>query len=356
MENTLYFLEPITRAGFDFQMEPPDADNDGRFYLEANVFQSGVVNFRNTQFTQAAIESLVQGFKDGVSLMVNHVKWEENVGYGSTIDAKVDDDMLVVMAYLLRGYVGPNGTSADMLIKAVEDGFLKDVSASVVVLESRMSIDDKPYEESQFYRGQRVVMEDGSIETAIQIIDKAEPVELSLVFDGATREGEVIAAGIEFSRGTSIDVEKYKQLQKRGTEMSKENEKPTVETLQAKVDELTEQIEAYKRTEGTEADLIAEGRAAREAAIDHAIDLYSAGKEGCTEEDQTRKRADLESKPMDDVHEFIADWEPIVKRLFPAGRQTVDHGKGGSDDDKGNGNEEGKAKPKKRQYIPKNRY
>ena len=362
MENTLYFLEPLVKPGLlDFQMQPPE-NKDGRFYFESVVFEAGVVNSRNTEITQAAVESMVDGFKNGVNLMVNHYKSGESVGYGGTVDAEVRDGKLWVLAYLKKDYVSPTGVQSNMLVMAVEDGFLKDVSASIGILESSCSLCKKPYlygsryglgsegDVCMHYRGQRVMMEDGSVSTCVQVIEKAEPIELSLVYDGATREGQVMQAGVEFSRyGESIDVEKRKKIMEEYP-VSKPNEKEkTVEMLQAEVDDLQGQLDAYKQQD-TDA-LIAEGRAARESAIDYALECYGAGKPKATEEDQARQKARLESSSMDEVHNFINDWEPLAGDAFKAGRQTVDHGKKGSENG-GDGKEN--EKPKRR-YIPRAR-
>ena len=153
-------LKPVAA---DFAMTE-GAESEKRYYREAQPAQAMEENDQYVLFTVPGLESLAMYYEAGQPLMVNHEKWG-SIGYGQTVAASVADKVLTVQFYILRDFEPGTGPvhASNELIKAVEDGFLKDVSVGVKIMRSECSIcgnDYGNYRECRHWRGQREVVTD----------------------------------------------------------------------------------------------------------------------------------------------------------------------------------------------------
>ena len=348
------------------------AESEKRYYREAQPAQAMKENDQYVLFTVPGLESLAMYYEAGQPLMVNHNKWN-SVGYGQTAGASVADKVLTVQFYILRDFEPGTGPvhKSNELIKAVEDGFLKDVSVGVKIMRSECSICGNNYgnyRECRHWRGQREVVTDPetgeeTIVRCIQIVHEAEATELSLVWNGSDPHAMVSDKYIDMSitepydtdkmqavltqppaqqqaatpepttaqGGNTMDLETLQanlntaEAEKQTLEIQKDALQKQCDALEASLKESQDEVKGLKADADKNAELIEAGRAARKELEDKALELFVAGKENCTEDDKTAQRTFLESlSSCDAVEGQIKAWQSIVDAKIPNGRQTVD--------------------------------
>ena len=217
----------------DFQTAPP-SQNDNRHYFEA-IAATLKPNDNFYQFTEKSLGQMRQGYRSGLTLTVNHDKYH-SVGLGETSDAAIENAKLYVQAYIKKGLTfpeGPLGTS-EQYIDSILDGFLKNVSVSVVPLKLTCSIcgnDYRDYESCRHIRGMEYVIGEGSnrrVKTAIVIIEEAKARELSLVQVGADPQASIVKKAVNLYHDGAIDKDKLEAIaahESENTDLSMLNEK-----------------------------------------------------------------------------------------------------------------------------------
>lgn len=214
MEN-LNFISTIRStdtANFQTELSAEPSIKEKRYYMEILAAQVKFPNSQAYQFTPESMPYMVAGYKEGLTLFVNHYKEKNAVGFGETTDAIFDGTSLIVQAYISRGKKTPEGPfgDTDELIDAVEEGFLKDASVGIIPEKISCSICSKPGPLSplsllfgdvdptgcQHIRGEKyqIKSETGMVteQIAIALIEKSIPLELSLAWDGADDLARVI--------------------------------------------------------------------------------------------------------------------------------------------------------------------
>lgn len=217
----------------DFQLQPPDQNNEKRHYVEAIVITEGV-NQNMFEVLPEAMEMVAEGYKNGKPLSINHDKgnWTNTLGYGATVDAEVIDSKLHVLFYLALDKTYPQGPfgSSKELRDAIIDGFVGNVSQSIMPKKAKCSVCDKRYPLNwdeydmegicRHYRGQHVIVEDDegnqNVEIVHIIVEEADAVELSLVMipadKGSRINRPVVNSFLDFSVDNIIDEQRRQYL------------------------------------------------------------------------------------------------------------------------------------------------
>ena len=374
---------PTLQELADFQMQGQESeDQSNRYYVEAQPAQAVEPNDQSVLFTVAGLEALAAHYRMGKPTMINHERWN-SVGYGQTVAASVADKALKVQFYILRDYEPGTGPihKSNEAIKAIEDGFLKDVSVSVKILRSECSLcgnDYQNYEMCRHWRGQLVRVTDPetgeqTLERCIQIVHDAEALELSLVWNGSdphamitdkylemsisdpydmakmekvismdqsniqsnspqnTRQTVLSSSAGQQTGGNTMDLEtlqaqlKTAQAEKETLEIQKEALQNQCNALQASLNESNAEVQRLKDEASQNESLIEAGREARKELEDKALELFVAGTENCTEEAKQHQQQFLESLASTaDVERQIKAWQAIVDNKIPTERQTSD--------------------------------
>ena len=213
----------------NFQTNPPKDGNENlRHYFES-VAATTEVNRNLYQFEPKALRMLARGFKERITLTINHEKgnYDNTLGFGATVDAVFMDERLYVAAYISLNKTYPKGPfgNSEELRDGIIDGFINSVSQSVYALKSKCSVCNLPYPQHyrdyenqsicRHYRGQQVVVEKNGqkvVETVHIIVQEAEPIELSLVQMGADRGNGVTKKAINLSLSDFVDEERFNFL------------------------------------------------------------------------------------------------------------------------------------------------
>ena len=386
-------LEPGAENPFEgFVSEPPkEGDHNKRHYFESVAATLGV-NRNNFEYTPKALQELADGFIARKPLAINHDKGAESLagkskdlGYGSTVAARVVDGKLYVASYLSLAKTTPNGPfgSTDEIRDGIVDGFIGSVSASSLPKSASCSVCGKPYPIAQadfggegmcqHYRGERVrVMgADGEpeLKTVHVVIDSAEALELSLVEIPADRGSGIVKKAVNMSMSDFIDTEYAAYLS--GEAVGGNDAEPISEDLEAvyakllsdsqsptfkaesdariiEIDNelvaLDAQITGYEEQNKNLVGEIAAAKteidtlnskidqnevaltgivALRARVIDAYIKRFVAVTDGCTEEMVATQKELLEDFTIEQIQASTRDMEPEMRSKFPAGRSVV---------------------------------
>lgn len=198
-----YFFSINARVAEDFQLSKPE-ETETRYYFEA-IGATLEPNDNYFQFTKKSLGQMRDGYKNGLTLTVNHDKYY-GLGIGQTAEAEIQNDLLYVQSYILKAMnfrTGPFPTGQDYM-NAVQDGFVKNVSVSFIGRTVECSIcgnDWRDYRSCQHWPGQDYVVGEGNekrVVTMIGIVKDAEPLELSLVQVGAEKNASVTRKASNF--------------------------------------------------------------------------------------------------------------------------------------------------------------
>ena len=385
-QEQISFISTVRQTDTAQFATPTDAlPSEERFYMEILGAQTQYPNFQNFQFTDESMQYMVEGYKQGLSLMVNHTRFGLNVGFGQSTDALFDGRNLIIQAYIKRGQTTPQGPfgNTDELIAAVEDGFLKDASVQILIMEAtKCSICGKDGPMSPFslffgatpdpegcphVRGEKYQVEEHGqmvAKTAVAMLYKVEPTEISLVWDGADPEARVVNRNLQLSnhseRMPALTPEHYQQLVQfnrtlhpiRSNPMSVtqeqfnalQAEKSALDTqvaakdtqiasleasktaLEASITEKDAEIATLKAEKAENEQAIADGAAARDKAIESCVEAFKK-----TEPDTPA--AELEAKAttekeqcatfsLEQIYKRTEGYESFAKKLYPSGRRT----------------------------------
>ena len=217
----------------DFNTNPPEENLDTRHYFEACVITEGV-NRNGFEVLPEAMEMVAVGYKEGRPLSINHDKGSGGLfptsstalGYGATVDAAVVDNKLYVASYLALNKTYPNGPfgNSEELRDGIVDGFIGNVSQSILPLKARCSVCELPYPLSRkdhaedgickHYVGEPIKIETDGGEQRIEIvhivIEEADAIELSLVMIPADTESGITKPTINFSFEDHINEQRAK--------------------------------------------------------------------------------------------------------------------------------------------------
>lgn len=205
----------------DFQTGEP-AENEARHYFEC-IAATLLPNRNFYMFSEKCLDMLADGYKnDNLTLTVMHEKYQ-TVGLGACSDATVMDGNLYVQAYIKKGLTFPQGAlgNSEQFIDAIMDGFLSDVSVSVMMRKAVCSIcgADAIYwwrSECEHIRGKEYVTGEGKqkkIATCYTVIEEGYPIELSLVQEGADPNATIIEKVVNLAADGTADATAIVNLQ-----------------------------------------------------------------------------------------------------------------------------------------------
>ena len=358
-------------------------DKESRFYMEILAGQTEFPNFQGYQFTNESMGMMVEGYKQGKPQMVNHQYSEMNVGFGETTDAAFNGRDLILQTYIRRGMQTPNGPfgSTDDLITAVEDGFLKDASIGLLIYETSCSICSKPgplspyeyyFSEHDEDRCPHVRLREYEVDnnvggkemqTAYALIDKAEPLEISLVWEGADPEARVVNRNLQLSRHVQNDFDnlsseqrdriihfsrEFHQKIKGEPKMStitqeqfaalqsqkdaadaqiaaKDTEIASLKTVQSsfekKIEAKDKEIAEFKSKQAENEQAIADGKVAREKAIESCLEQFKRTEPDTAADELNTKveaeKAALETFSLDTIYKREASYESFADKMYP---------------------------------------
>lgn len=365
---------------------PTDAlPSEERFYMEILGAQTEYPNFQNYQFTDESMQYMVEGYKTGLSLMVNHTSFGLNVGFGQSTDAMFDGRNLIIQAYIKRGQTTPQGPfgNTDELIAAVEDGFLKDASVQILIMEAtKCSIcgEDGPMSPFSLFfgatpdpkgcahvRGEKYKVEEHgqTVEkTAIAFLYKVMPTELSLVWDAADYEAGVINRNLQLSNQYSelmlalmpeyqqlvqfnrtyhpirsnpmnITPEQFQTLQAEKSALEAQVAAKDIEiaslkasqtALEVSITEKEKEIATLKAQKAENEQAITDGATAREKAITECVEAFNKTEPDTPaaelEAKATTERAQCETFSLEQIYKRTEGYVSFAKKLYPSGRGT----------------------------------
>ena len=357
-------------------------DDSKRYYFEGLGCQTETENDQHYLFMPESVESVISGYTDGQSLLVNHDNWGLNVGFGATVSGRHVSPDVFLTAYIMKDKTTPNGPfgNTEELIEAVVDKALKDLSVSGRVLEATCSICGLEYvksgswywddfethkERCNHYRGGRYPVEqengDELMQTCIVQIKKFEPLELSLVWNGSDDKAQVTDTALRMAAmsGSPVDVDKQQKLSEVFTASVSPNPKTiggngvsdqvTIETLTAEKSALTTQIGAKDseleilrakattleaQVETLESDkktndrAIKDGEAARSKAVEECVSEFAKTEPDTAEADlkvkEDAEKAALETLSLEQIYARTEGYASFAKKLYPEGRATKD--------------------------------
>ena len=367
----------IVRSGYvGFEMHGKEGDDDKRFYREGAVLGAEETIAKMYQFKVSALNMFASDFQKGQPILLNHEK-RESVGYGQTAESKVDDNLLYARFYILRDYEPGSGAAhkSNEVIKAVEDGFLKDLSIGFRALVSECSICGGSYYDygsCHHWRGERVRVIDPetgeeTMETVVEIVHQAEAMELSLVWNGEYRGAGVYDSDM-FSAGGFEDAAKRDAIandkggngkahsfaspppsttnneedptvpnedvqaklstaesQVKSLEIQTEAQKTTIEGLESKITEKDKEIAELKAKETENGALIDAGKQLREETESQALEDFVAATSDCTEAQKAEMQTFFaELATLEQVKTHGERWAEHAAKALPTDRQTSD--------------------------------
>ena len=401
MDKMIQMVRQAKIESVSFQSGDSEKDKS-RYYFSVDACQTQEPNDQHYLFMPDSVESTIAGYSDGQPVMVNHHTWGiDGLGFGATVSGEYKDPDIVITGYIAKGFGTPSGpfTNTDELAQAVEEGFVKSVSVHGKVLEAECSICGGDYnsryhgryydykdsdETCNHVRGWKYAVKQGDdevLEMCIVKIKKFEPQELSFVWNGSDDNAKVRDMDMAMTAlsGVPYDVEKRDWLltasrepttnpQNGGTsKMADEVLKAQLEASEVKVESLQSQLGA-KDTEITSLKssvetletekaelkasaqeherLIADGKVAREKAVELNLETFTKVHPDVKESDLTvlcdAQKSSLETFSIEQIYKNTDGYQTQVDILYPEGRATTDPSGDGSD------GESGKKRPRPR--------
>lgn len=327
-------------------------------------------NNQYTQFSQSSLAQLGTTYQNK-SVLLNH--WDDTFGWGKTVNGEMGEDGLYVKIFIVPD-IKIGSIDSNSIIKALDAGTIDYVSMGLRVLESVCSICGKSFRtDCEHWRGREYRIERNGTtvtETCIEMIQKSEALELSLVGLGADRNARVVAKLEGLSSENKIQNDIYRFGYNSFTGASNINDQPTdkqeddmstVEVLQERIGKLEAEIKTRDALVGeSNANLTVEKTQVsalnkqltelrndavkyhqykedceflRKRILDDFSVAYVAHKDGVVEDERDRKVKLVSKLPTDELCEQLDIYQELAKERFKVGRQSLpdDKTKEGSD-------------------------
>ena len=310
-------------------------------------------NNQYAQFSQSSLAQLGTTYQNK-SVLLNH--WDDTFGWGKTVSGEMGEDGLYVKMFIVPD-IKIGSIDSNSIIKALDAGTIDYVSMGLRVLESVCTICGESFRtDCEHWRGREYRIERNGTtvtETCIEMIQKSEALELSLVGLGADRNARVVAKLEGLSSENKFQNDIYRFGYNSFTGVTNVNNQPTDKQeddmstellLQERIDKLGAQVDASDAKLTIEKNQVAElnkqltdlrGEASKyEQYVEgynffqgYLLDLfdkvYVAHKNGIDDDERDRKRKLMTKLAPEEFCDQLDTYQELAKERFKAGRQSL---------------------------------